>query len=698
MCGIAGAVNLADSDKIVRKALRRMSHRGKDGWGAYPEKGLCFGHLLHSVVGKVRQPIVKDGFVFGANCEIYNWKELAKRHSFESKNDAELLLDLLAYHLKDKKPDEATINEALGELDGVFAFFLYNKKKEYLLIARDKIGEKPVWFGCKGKGFVFASEMKAIKEFSPEELNPRKIILLDTERSKLRLLNQAFFETSEKELDIDRARQKIKSLLIKAVEKRIPERRLGLLFSGGIDSSILAFILKKKNVDFTCYYTTCLDSRKVEKTAKQLGVRLRVAKIAKSQIKSELPRVIRLIETADPVKVEVALTMHFALKEAQKDNVKVIFSGVGADDLFGGYKRMQQAKDINNDSLSNMRRIYERDLYRDDVLSLAHRMELRLPYLDKALVESVLKVPSRHKNTEIPKQLLREIAENIGIKKDIAQLKRKAAQYDSGVHKKINEIIKENSSSRAGLFSQTSVPRQRLGALLSTGKDSIYAMHIQKMLNYDIACLITIKSTNKDSFMFHTPAIGLARLQSKALNLPLVMKKTEGVREEELNDLEKAIKQAKDRYYITGIVTGALFSNYQRGRIEKICDDLNLKVYSPLWHTDQETEMRSLIRQGYEFIFTKVAAEDLDASWLGRRITMKDVDRLVELNKKLGINVAGEGGEFESLVLDCPMFRKKIEVMHSKINKESENSATLIIKQARLVPKQQPSAWATNGH
>ncbi len=228
---------------------------------------------------------------------------------------------------------------------------------------------------------------------------------------------------------------------------------------------------------------------------------------------------------------------------------------------------------------------------------------------------------------------------------------------------------------------------QKLGALLTSGKDSLYAMQLMKEKGFEIACAITIFSSNKDSFMFHTPAIELVKLQTEALGLPLIIQRTKGEKEKELTDLKKAIEKAKENYGVEGIITGALFSEYQKQRIEKICNELNLKAYSPLWHMNQEKEMNELLDKGYEFVFTKIAAEGLNEEWLGRKITKKDITKLVELNKELGLNVAGEGGEFETLVLDMPLFKKKIKLIKTEIMKESENSATLIIKEAKPANK-----------
>jgi asparagine synthase (glutamine-hydrolysing) len=218
-----------------------------------------------------------------------------------------------------------------------------------------------------------------------------------------------------------------------------------------------------------------------------------------------------------------------------------------------------------------------------------------------------------------------------------------------------------------------------LGVLFSSGKDSTYAAYVMKKQNYEITCLITIKSENPDSYMFHTPAIEIAELQAEAMGIPIIFKKTKGEKEKELEDLEKAIIEAKEKYKIDGIVTGALFSDYQRSRVEKICDKLGLKIFSPLWHIDQEKEMRQIIDSGFEIVMAAIAAEGLDKKWLMKVLTQNDVDKLVELNKKYKINIAGEGGEFETLVLNCPLFKKRITIKNYEIVVD-KNSARVMIK------------------
>ena len=227
----------------------------------------------------------------------------------------------------------------------------------------------------------------------------------------------------------------------------------------------------------------------------------------------------------------------------------------------------------------------------------------------------------------------------------------------------------------------------KLAALFTGGKDSTYAIHLAKQQDHEITCLITLKSKNEYSYMFHTPAIELTELQAEAMDLPIIFGETVGEKEKELEDLEKAIKKAKEKFVFEGLITGALFSEYQSSRIETIAKKLGLKVISPLWQKNQEEEMQELLDNKFKFIFTAIAAEGLDKSWLNRIITQDDLKKLKELNKQIGLNQSGEGGEMESLVLDCPLFKKKLKILQAEIKEESKNTARLIIKQVELINK-----------
>lgn len=207
----------------------------------------------------------------------------------------------------------------------------------------------------------------------------------------------------------------------------------------------------------------------------------------------------------------------------------------------------------------------------------------------------------------------------------------------------------------------------KLGVLFSGGKDSTYAAYLAKKQKHELVCLISLFSKNKDSYMFHTPNIEKVKRQAQVMNLPILVGKTAGVKEKELKDLEKIIKDAIKKYKIKGITTGALHSEYQASRIQKICDKLKIKCLNPLWHKNEIEYLEELIKNKFKILIVGVAAYPLDEKWLGRIIDKKFIEDAKELKEKYKIHPAGEGGEFETFVLDCPLFSKPLKVVTSEI-------------------------------
>lgn len=202
----------------------------------------------------------------------------------------------------------------------------------------------------------------------------------------------------------------------------------------------------------------------------------------------------------------------------------------------------------------------------------------------------------------------------------------------------------------------------RLGVLFSGGKDSTYAAWMARKEGYELSCLISVFSENKESFMFHTPAIEMTEKQAKLIGVPSLIQKTKGEKEVELKDLEKAIKTAKEKYMIQGVVTGAVESVYQASRIQKICNKLKIECFNPLWQKDQIEFLNELIKNKFEAIVVGVFAYPLDKSWVGRKIDSKFIEEMKRLQTSYKISPTGEGGEFESFVVNCPLFKKRAEI------------------------------------
>ncbi|MFQ6105871.1 MAG: diphthine--ammonia ligase [Candidatus Hydrothermarchaeaceae archaeon] len=204
----------------------------------------------------------------------------------------------------------------------------------------------------------------------------------------------------------------------------------------------------------------------------------------------------------------------------------------------------------------------------------------------------------------------------------------------------------------------------KLAALISSGKDSLFASYIMHSQGFEIRYLITLLPEREDSYMFHHPNTHLTQYQAEAMDIPLLTKSTKGEEEKELQDLKEIIGSVKGE--IRGVVNGAVFSEYQRQRIDVICEELNITSFTPLWHKNPEMLLREMLEAGFEVMITAVAAHGLNESWLGRRIDEKCIQNLRELNKKYKIHISGEGGEFETLVLDMPMFKEKLKITKAR--------------------------------
>lgn len=222
----------------------------------------------------------------------------------------------------------------------------------------------------------------------------------------------------------------------------------------------------------------------------------------------------------------------------------------------------------------------------------------------------------------------------------------------------------------------------RVAVLASGGKDSTLSLHHAIKDGYDVQCLVTMIPEREDSWMFHYPNIHLVDLFAEAVSIKLVKAETAGVKEEEVQDLKNVLTTL----HINGVVSGAVASQYQKTRIDRICKELGLQSIAPLWHKDQLQLLEETVNLGFETMIVGVYAYGFDQGWLGRKIDSAAIDSLKDLNKKYGISLVGEGGEYETLVLDAPMFKKKIRIIQKEEIWQNQ-SGYLMVKKAELVDK-----------
>ena len=227
----------------------------------------------------------------------------------------------------------------------------------------------------------------------------------------------------------------------------------------------------------------------------------------------------------------------------------------------------------------------------------------------------------------------------------------------------------------------------RVCVLFSGGKDSTFAVHWAFLHGFEVCCLVTLRPQRVDSWMFHFPCVDVTRLQAEALGLPQIFVETSGLRDRELEDLKRALVEAKVRFGVEGVVAGALLSDYQRMNIALICEELGLRTYTPLWRKNQETYMRELVRYGFKIVITSISVYGLPPNLLGKVLTEEDVEEIIKRAREYGFNPAFEGGEAETLVVDAPLFKRRIVLEDFQVVREDEYSWRLVIKSVRLVDK-----------
>jgi len=228
------------------------------------------------------------------------------------------------------------------------------------------------------------------------------------------------------------------------------------------------------------------------------------------------------------------------------------------------------------------------------------------------------------------------------------------------------------------------VSKLRVAALVTSGKDSALALYRAIKRGYEVAYLVTMIPQRQDSWMFHYPNIHLADLFAEAVGIPLVKAETAGVKEAEVEDLKKLLATLD----VDAVVSGAISSQYQKKRIDRICRELGLKSIAPLWHKDPRKLLDELIIIKIETIIVGVYAHGFTSDWLGRKIDQATINDLVELNKKYQVSLVGEGGEYETLVQDAPFFNKKIRLIETEKIWENQ-SGYLLVKKAVLVNKKE---------
>jgi len=214
--------------------------------------------------------------------------------------------------------------------------------------------------------------------------------------------------------------------------------------------------------------------------------------------------------------------------------------------------------------------------------------------------------------------------------------------------------------------------------LYSGGKDSNLAL-LEASRFFRVSCLVNIRPESSESALFHYPASDLVDLQAEALDLPIIRVESGDREEEQTRALREALWLAREEYGVEGVVTGAVKSVYQATRFQRVCDELGLWCFNPLWLMNEEKLIENVLSYGFKALIIRLAVYPFEEKFLGKFIDKEFIEYL----RRIGANVSGEGGEYETLVTWMPMFKREIRILkYSKIVRESEGE--ILIERAEL--------------
>ncbi len=446
MCGICGVFN-ANSQNDVQQMIQRLSHRGPDGDGV---KNLSLGTLGHTRLAIVdvnggHQPMRADDYWVAFNGEIYNHQLLRQEFlsdiTFDTQSDTETLLRLFARFGE----------KAVSMLDGMFAFALHTPGK--YLLARDPLGIKPLYWAQETNKIYFASEIKALTDFSNDirEFPAGHYYHSDLGLHQYYFLGQGIIPVAETEQD---AQPMIVNILREAVHKRLmADVPLGVSLSGGLDSTIVAALAREGLDELHTFAVGMEGSEDIAASllaAETFGTIHHTLVYNEQDMLNALPDVIYHLESFDPALVRSAIPNYF-LAKMTADHVKVFLTGEGADELYAGYDYLSDYTDplaLDAELRAITSALHNTNLQRADRLSMAWGLEARVPFLDTQSISMAFSMPAEwklHSDGRVPKCLLRRAFEDL-IPDEIAWRPKQKFSHGAGSRDVILEHANETIS------------------------------------------------------------------------------------------------------------------------------------------------------------------------------------------------------------------------------------------------------------
>lgn len=224
----------------------------------------------------------------------------------------------------------------------------------------------------------------------------------------------------------------------------------------------------------------------------------------------------------------------------------------------------------------------------------------------------------------------------------------------------------------------------RVCCLFSGGKDSCYSLHKMLLSGFDVPVLLTIRSKDPDSWLYQTPGMEVSHLFGELTGIETSVVDSHASKEEEKGMLTQTLISLKDEFHLDAICSGALLSDYQRMIFTHAAMDAGLISYTPIWRKDGAVYMNDLVSMGFSFILLSYASEGFKPSDLGTVVGKKELDRFLSLSREWGSHPAFEGGEAETLVLEAPLYKRRLKIL-GEVAEEGPYRARYVIKEMDLI-------------
>ena len=512
MCGIVGILSKKGENVVplIGSMLSCMINRGPDGAGIAANRRVvqsdsfsdlkyhkisgdsALGHVRLAIVGGTcgQQPFssCNGRLTIEHNGEIYNYKRIRKRlvkhHKFATQTDSEVIVHLLEDHFRRNNDLLCAIKKTVAELDGVYAIVIKDEQTGTMALVRDRMGVRQIYYGENDRLVAFASERKALWKIGIREPTNRVLpgcAVIIKPNDKLKEIQVSHPPVRSARIvykTLTSAAEAYEKALLASMKKRTQDfNRVGIIFSGGIDSVIIAWLAKKMVKEVICYTGGVHGSSDIvfaRQIAKKLDLKLRVNELTNDEVEQLIPEIIDTIEDTNAGQIEVAIPVYAAVKLAHEDGINVMLTGQGADELFGGYA--WYAKVLEKEGYQKLREhmtedlllLYRETLEREDRITMAHSIEMREPFLDMKVIrlsmQMDLKLNVKGVEDMFGKHVHRKLAQRLGIPRNIAYRIKEAAQHGSGMHNVVDAIARKHG------FDESTISNRYLDVLRAREK------------------------------------------------------------------------------------------------------------------------------------------------------------------------------------------------------------------------------------